>query len=413
MTPSAAPASLPRVLPIIPGYKLLDRLGGGTFGEVYKAVDTRGKIVAVKILKEEGAQEYRRFRRECNVLQQERENAFVVDIFEASLESSPFFLVMEWCEFGSLRPWVTDRQSWQTVAVVLSHALQGLEGIHRAGGFHRDIKPDNLLRARNKDDISQWTVKVADFGLAGGDFPAASTATFSPMGTPVYMAPEVRFLPGIASAASDIFSLGITGIELLTGSRKVEALHAANCPEPLKWLFNQMVSENPGQRPSTAVVATILLALIAPQPSASPPTPSPAAPPPAAPRATVAHAGQPQRQNLGMRRDLPRPPGAVPAAAERPSPAAAPRPAPAAVGRVVPPAAARPEPGPQRPAQPHGFAKPSVTQQQRQAAAAAGAGMGIVGVGLLGLLAYLALGQNKDWDDNVGRYRGSDGKFRR
>jgi serine/threonine protein kinase len=363
-------------MPSILGFTLLERLGGGTFGDVYKAVDSKGALVAIKILKEPGADAFRRFKREYNLLHHERDNRFVVDVYEASLDSDPPYLVMELCVFGSLRTWVETRQPWRTVALVLSHALQGLQGIHRGGGFHRDIKPDNLLRTRSKENPSQWIIKVADFGLVGGNLPTSATATFSPAGTQAYMAPEVLTHGGV-TAQSDIYSLGITGIELLTGRREVSMLQAAECPATLKWLLGSMVSVNPAQRPNAGAIAAMLYTLVAP-------TAQPIAPPQVAPQRVTQ-------------------PGPRPAQ----PPVQAPR-------RPV-----GPGPSPQRAAQPQGVANPNVAQQQRQAAAAVAAGaagaagLGIVGIGVLGLLAYMALGQDKDWDANVGRYRGSDGKFRR
>lgn len=229
-------------------YEIIKELGRGGFGHVYLAREKRtGRKVAIKVLQRVDEISLKRFMREGKRLYEQLDNEFVVDFIDCDFNAKPPYIVIEYCEFGSLRRWVTERHSWEDVASALLHAAIGLSQIHSIGGFHRDIKPDNLLLGYTAS--GNWIVKVADFGLARVPITSSGAITKSPMGTEGYIAPEV--LSGYEyHSGADIFSLGITGIELLTGMRSVMGLATQQPPLAFNQLLLKMIAPHFSQRPN-------------------------------------------------------------------------------------------------------------------------------------------------------------------
>lgn len=226
----------------------LRELGRGTFGRVYLAEGDGLGHVAVKELLDPEA-DVERFAREIRVLLDQINNRYVVDIYGYDLSAPRPHLVMEFCDGGSLRQFV-GKAPWRQTATMLLHAAQGLLGIHSVGGFHRDLKPDNLLLGRCRG-VDGYIVKVADLGLARRPKTAQPPMTRTPGGTPGYMAPELDMPGAQFTASADVFSLGIIGIELLTGSVSPDALARADIPENLRNLLHRMVSPFAFLRPTT------------------------------------------------------------------------------------------------------------------------------------------------------------------
>lgn len=277
---------------MIIGYRFIKSLGRGAFGEVWLAErESDDAPVAVKFLHDitEGA--LSRFRREVRLLSEHLDNRFVVDIKGHDLSASPPYFVMEFCEGGSLRQYVGRQWAWQEAARVLSCAVQGLAGLHRAVGYHRDVKPDNLLLA--KDGRGKWLVKVSDFGLGRTPDPLSSTMTNSPGGTFGYMAPEI-VSGGEYICAADIYSLGVTIIELLTGRRGNRISPSAEVPAALALLLNDMTDADQRRRPTVEVIGARLYAVL--KPEGQPAAPQAA---PTATRASAAAAQQPAKIGAG------------------------------------------------------------------------------------------------------------------
>lgn len=157
------------------------------------------------------------------------------------------FLVLEYCDHGSLEGWVTQRRSWQEVVVALAHVTAGLMPLHARGGFHRDLKPGNLLMTRTPTGLA---VKVADFGLARQPQTVQANMTRTAGGTPGYIAPEVLQHAQFDQRA-DIYSLGVIALEFLTGARRIESLDTLQIPADLRHLVRRMLSSDPASRPST------------------------------------------------------------------------------------------------------------------------------------------------------------------
>ncbi len=237
----------------IPGYDVVDEIASGGFGTVYLAhriADNRQ--VAVKVLQLPNDANLQRFYREAKLLHRELENPHVVDLLDWDLGHSPPYIVMEYCSGGSLQAWVERRRPWKDVVVALSHASEGLRGIHARNGWHRDIKPRNLLLALPNGN--RGVVKVGDFGLARVPTASSGPMTRSPHGTDGYIAPEVP-LTG-HSLAADVYSLGITGIELHTGQRDPAGLTNDAGPKALRDFLRQMVDPVPGRRPTMEACAS-------------------------------------------------------------------------------------------------------------------------------------------------------------
>jgi eukaryotic-like serine/threonine-protein kinase len=212
-------------------YRIVDRLGAGGMGEVFLAVDTRlGRKVALKSLSDPslGAPQARaRLLREARAAAQisHPNIAAIYDILDAGEHPC---IVMEYAQGEPLSTFVArGPMPCRDVAAIARQMIDAVGHAHAAGVIHRDLKPANVVVAPGP------VVKVLDFGLARGhEIDASSAADIDPeitrdftdscvgtiAGTPAYMAPE-QLIGRPASALSDIYSLGATLYELLTGRR--------------------------------------------------------------------------------------------------------------------------------------------------------------------------------------------------
>ncbi len=241
-------------------YSLGERLGVGGMGLVYRAHDRiLDREVAVKLLADNlaadpGARE--RFLREARAAAR-LTAPNVVTVYDVGDDGERPYLVTELVDGPSLAdvldnegPLAPDR-----VADVATSVLAGLAAAHDAGLLHRDIKPGNLLRAPD------GAVKIADFGIAQAADAPGLTRTGLVMGTRAYVAPE-RMAGGPATTASDLWALGATLVELLTGSPPAQErppVLPEHTPPDLARLTGQLLAEAPGDRPADAAEALALL----------------------------------------------------------------------------------------------------------------------------------------------------------
>ncbi|MGW2690221.1 serine/threonine-protein kinase [Streptomyces sp. NPDC001414] len=195
-------------------YQLLEQLGRGAMGEVWRATDQLlQRPVAVKLLFAEAAADAERFRMEAQTAGR-LNHPNVVGMYDFGSHHGQFYLVMEFVDGWTLAQERSLRGvlSPQNAAAIAAQAAAGLAAAHQRGVIHRDIKPANVMLTENR------TAKIADFGIARFTDEAASTltATGKILGTADYLAPE-RALGRPAQPASDIYSLGCVLYELLTG----------------------------------------------------------------------------------------------------------------------------------------------------------------------------------------------------
>ncbi|CAO2626137.1 Mitogen-activated protein kinase kinase kinase kinase 1 [Lemmus lemmus] len=192
-------------------YDLLQRLGGGTYGEVFKARDKVSKdLVALKMVKMEPDDDVATLQKEILMLKTCR-HANIVAYHGSYLWLQKLWICMEFCGAGSLQDiyQVTGSLSELQISYVCREVLQGLAYLHLQKKIHRDIKGANILI----NDSGE--VKLADFGISA-QIGATLARRLSFIGTPYWMAPEVAAvaLKGGYNELCDIWSLGITAIEL-------------------------------------------------------------------------------------------------------------------------------------------------------------------------------------------------------
>ncbi|XP_066466338.1 mitogen-activated protein kinase kinase kinase kinase 2 isoform X1 [Tiliqua scincoides] len=192
-------------------YELVQRIGSGTYGDVYKARDTEtGELAAIKIVKLDPGDDIGSIQQEITTLR-DCLHPNVVTYFGSYLRSDRLWICMEYCGGGSLQEiyHTTGPLSEKQIAYVCRETLQGLHHLHTKGKMHRDIKGANILLTANGD------VKLADFGVSA-ELTASVAKRKSFIGTPYWMAPEVAAVEkkGGYNQLCDIWALGITAIEL-------------------------------------------------------------------------------------------------------------------------------------------------------------------------------------------------------
>jgi serine/threonine protein kinase len=204
-------------------YRLEGRLGFGGMSTVHLALDLRlERQVAVKLLAEHLADDptfVSRFQREAQAAAR-LVHPNIVQIFDSGLDepSGRHFIVMEYIEGSSCAEILRD-DGWVEVdeaASIIEQACEGLDYAHRHGVVHRDVKPGNLLRAREGE------VKLADFGIAKATEQSSITQVGSVLGTAAYLAPE-QARGEEAGPRADLYALGVVTYQLISGRLPYEA----------------------------------------------------------------------------------------------------------------------------------------------------------------------------------------------
>ena len=264
-------------------YRLLEEVGRGAVGAVYRAEDRlSGAVVAVKLIvpgsdaqRDVYARLFFNEVRASGLLRHPN----IVPVLDAGREGRRFYVVMEHVDGGhTLEAWCRPR-SLMPLTRVLSVALDCVEALHYAHGkgvIHRDVKPANVLL----DPSGQ--ARLSDFGIAVlGEGGLADTAPFAAAGSPLYMAPE-QIRHDIVTPRSDLFAFALVLYQLLTGRHPFAATSLAavsrrlldDAPEPpsrlrpdlpreLDALVLRLLEKDPGARPASGLeVANALSALL-------------------------------------------------------------------------------------------------------------------------------------------------------
>jgi serine/threonine protein kinase len=259
-------------------YRILDEIGRGGMGEVYKAEHPiMGRTVAIKVLPKSKSTPAATasFMREIRA-QAQLDHRHLVRAFDAGHDRNVHYLVTEFVPGMDLRRYVRSRGplDMHEAASIISQAADGLQHAHERGLVHRDVKPGNLLVT------PEGLTKVSDLGLAGWlqeDDPEFLSGKI--VGTADYLAPEQILDPGAVAPAGDIYSLGctlyyaVTGKVPFPGGTTAEKAHHHCNDTPWKpnrfnpslsdefvEVISQMMEKDPTKRVQTAAEVIKLLA---------------------------------------------------------------------------------------------------------------------------------------------------------
>ncbi|XP_065370240.1 mitogen-activated protein kinase kinase kinase kinase 5 isoform X2 [Calliphora vicina] len=209
-------------------YELIQKIGSGTYGDVYKAKRIQSnELAAIKVIKLEPTDDIQIIQQEI-IMMRDCRHPNIIAYYGSYLRRDKLWICMEYCGGGSLQDiyQVTGPLTEQQIAYMSRETLKGLEYLHSMGKMHRDIKGANILLTEYGD------VKLADFGVS-----AQITATINKrksfIGTPYWMAPEVAAVErkGGYNQLCDIWACGITAIELAELQPPMFDLH------PMRALF--------------------------------------------------------------------------------------------------------------------------------------------------------------------------------
>jgi serine/threonine protein kinase len=294
--------SVEELAPHFPQLEILECLGRGGMGIVYKARQPQlDRLVALKILAPERVDDVRfaeRFRREAVSLAR-LDHPNIVTVYDTGESGGFYYLLMEFVDGLNLREAIAgEKMPAREALAIVPPICAGLQYAHDNGIVHRDIKPENILLDK------KGRVKIADFGVAKlvrgsadiGDTGPAEDTTASPgltlgdkLGTPQYMAPEQQNKSGEADHRADIYALGVVFYEMLTGERPQGDLVAPSKKVELDVRIDEIVlralEREPAKRYQSAGEFRTVVETVAGTPApvwnagaGSPPPPAPPAP---------------------------------------------------------------------------------------------------------------------------------------
>ena len=264
-------------------YEVLDRVGIGGMGSVYRARRRQdGRMVALKVPQEKylaDAKFVKRFYREAEVLKRFN-HPNIVKVYDYRMQAPEHYIAMEFLDGDSLENVLEEKPLTFAQSVQMIRAMaDALRHIHMQNVVHRDIKPANVMVLRNafneKGELREGGIKLMDFGIAVGKVLTRLTMTGARVGTPIYMAPE-QAKGNRVDARSDLYSLGLLAYEMVTGQTAFKGSYEAvvhqqvfeqprpprqvrlEVPGKLSDLILDMIEKDPALRPTLdSVIARI------------------------------------------------------------------------------------------------------------------------------------------------------------
>ncbi|MCP3684113.1 MAG: protein kinase, partial [bacterium] len=196
-------------------YKIIEELGQGGMGKVYKAIDNQlNEEVAIKLIKPEISSDKKTIKRFSNEWKLTRKISHrnVGRMYELMQEGGTYFITMEYVSGQDLKGLIrqTGQLAVGTTVSIAKQMCEGLSEAHRLGVIHRDLKPNNIMIDKGGN------AKIMDFGIARSLSGKSLTKAGAMIGTPEYMSPEQAEGEEI-DKCSDIYSLGIILFEMVTG----------------------------------------------------------------------------------------------------------------------------------------------------------------------------------------------------
>ncbi|HMD14098.1 MAG TPA: serine/threonine-protein kinase, partial [Bacteroidota bacterium] len=209
-------------------YKILEKLGEGGMGVVYKAQDLKlDRMVAIKFLPSHlsaSADNKARFLQEAKATAA-LNHPNILNVYEIDEQDNGMFFAMEYIEGMTLKKHIANLKSGKGIPVIqalewTAQIAQGLKAAHDKNIVHRDIKPENIMLT------AEGKLKIMDFGIAKLKSSSGLTKTGTSMGTISYMSPE-QAQGDAADQRSDIWSLGVVLYEMLTADLPFKSEHEA------------------------------------------------------------------------------------------------------------------------------------------------------------------------------------------
>lgn len=247
-------------------YEVIEHVGRGGMGDVYKVKDTlSGKVRALKFIRSDRIDSQRaqqRFREEADIVT-ELSHPNIVKTNDLHQHDDQYFIVMEFVDGHSLAEELKrrNRLPLDKAVAIVRHVLDGLDYAHNLDNpvYHCDLKPQNIMLAPN------GTAKIMDFGIArvaGG--PVRQTGS---SGTPYFEAPELRQPGAHVDARADVYSIGVILYQLVTGDvpragAKPPSQRVPGIPEHFDRIVFQCLEDDPNDRPDSAKALAAALDLL-------------------------------------------------------------------------------------------------------------------------------------------------------
>ncbi|MDA0244570.1 MAG: protein kinase [Chloroflexi bacterium] len=255
----------------IDDYEILDKLGEGSFANVYLARNpSLGTQVALKVLKQQYALNPRfldDFLQEARLVARDLKHSSIVQVYDVKQSrDGEYYIVMEYASEGRLTKYEGKGRTlpFQTLCKWIQQIAEALDYAHKQGIFHRDVKPSNILLGENEN------IKLADFGIARVQ--QASTVKYSTsiLGTEVYMAPEQALPNYKINASADVYAFAIVIYELFMGelpfdgkgvyeitqsknTKQPKPMTSKNIPAPVQRIIFKALNADPSRRYNSAL----------------------------------------------------------------------------------------------------------------------------------------------------------------